>query len=219
MLRQKERKLSSLFLDLDGPLLDVSERYYRVYREIIEGLGGSSLRREDYWRHKRAKTALGEMLRLSGVSRREAGCFRKQWLQHVEEKRFLLYDRVWPGASKILAKLSRSYELILITLRRSPANLGWQLKRLGLGGYFSGLLCRKDNKGNWQVKYRLLKGAGLRGGRIFLIGDTEVDVVAGKKSGYKTIALLCGVRKRDVLSRYKPDYIFTSLREASKVLI
>ncbi|MFH0935743.1 MAG: HAD hydrolase-like protein [Candidatus Omnitrophota bacterium] len=209
---------NNLLLDLDGPILDVSERYYRVYKKIIEEIGGRPLDKKTYWRCKRKKIDLSKMLCLSAIKKDKALLFRREWLNRIERKSFLTYDRIWPYTRDTLKKLSIKHKLILITLRRSPANLNWQLRRLKLKGYFDSILCQGNNKGDWRVKYDLARRAGLHCACSFLIGDTEIDILSGKKSGAKTIALLSGVRCRDILRRYKPDYILNSLRETNRVL-
>ncbi len=44
--------------------------------------------------------------------------------------------------------------------------------------------------------------------QIFVIGDTEFDIEAGKKAGAKTVAVATGSHSIDVLAKYKPDFIF-----------
>ncbi len=208
----------SLLLDLDGPLLDVSERYYRVYKKIIEKIGGRPLNKKTYWGRKRKKSGLAEILEASAVSKNKCSFFRKEWLAYIEKRPYLCYDRVWPHTRGMLDKLRRRHRIILITMRRSPLNLNWQLRRLNLDGYFDSVLCRGNNQGGWRVKYDLVRTSGLRYPGSFLIGDTEIDILAGKKLGVKTIALLCGIRNKDILKDYKPEHIFNSLKELTRVL-
>ena len=55
-------------------------------------------------------------------------------------------------------------------------------------------------------------------GMIFFIGDTGVDVMAGKALGMHTIAVLSGFRERTILEGYAPDYIFNDISDIKLML-
>jgi len=54
--------------------------------------------------------------------------------------------------------------------------------------------------------------------RTFMIGDTEMDILAGKRAGVKTIAVTWGNRDLEHLYNYAPDYVVTSPRELKELL-
>lgn len=57
--------------------------------------------------------------------------------------------------------------------------------------------------------------------RAYLVGDTEVDIQAGKNAGMKTIFVLSGREDCVYMRRWDdvvPDFIFKDLREATKLL-
>ena len=51
----------------------------------------------------------------------------------------------------------------------------------------------------------------------YFIGDSEVDVIAGRRAGCKTIFVLSGKTSRQEMGKWheKPDYIFKDLLEAT----
>jgi phosphoglycolate phosphatase-like HAD superfamily hydrolase len=49
---------------------------------------------------------------------------------------------------------------------------------------------------------------------VWMIGDTEADMVAAKNHGVKVIGVLCGIRDRAQLEQYQPDLIVNNLGEA-----
>ena len=57
-----------IFLDLDGPVLDVSGRYHRIHRETVEALGGRPLPSPEYWEAKRNRVPESEILARTGLS-------------------------------------------------------------------------------------------------------------------------------------------------------
>ena len=45
----------TFFFDLDGPILDVSTKYYQIYVDIVKELSGTPISKEAYWQNKRNK--------------------------------------------------------------------------------------------------------------------------------------------------------------------
>ena len=52
----------------------------------------------------------------------------------------------------------------------------------------------------------------------YMIGDSIYDVMAGKKAGVRTIAVLTGNHSRSEIKKYKPDYIMKNLSGINKIL-
>ncbi|MFA5389271.1 MAG: HAD family hydrolase [Candidatus Omnitrophota bacterium] len=79
----------------------------------------------------------------------------------------------------------------------------------------AGCDCRKPNVG--QIK-KAIKGLDINFKDTYFIGDSRLDVGAGKNAGFKTILLLTG--KEDPLDaqkwEHKPDFIKDNLMEAVK---
>ena len=51
---------------------------------------------------------------------------------------------------------------------------------------------------------------------MFIIGDTETDVLVGKNSGIKTVAITNGIRNAEIIKASKPNYIFDDINEFAK---
>ena len=47
----------------------------------------------------------------------------------------------------------------------------------------------------------------------WIIGDTGMDIIVGKKLGIKTAAVLSGFLNKEVLLTYEPDYILENIIE------
>ena len=79
----------------------------------------------------------------------------------------------------------------------------------------AGCDCRKPNTG--QIK-SATKGLDIDFKRSYFIGDSRLDVGAGKNMGCKTILLLTGKETSEDAKtwQYKPDFIMKSLMEAVK---
>ncbi|NEN96724.1 MAG: HAD hydrolase-like protein, partial [Moorea sp. SIO3I7] len=54
---------------------------------------------------------------------------------------------------------------------------------------------------------------------VWMIGDTEADIVAAKTHGIKAIGVLSGIRDRTQLNLYEPDFIVNNLTEAVDLVL
>ena len=59
---------------------------------------------------------------------------------------------------------------------------------------------------------------GVASGKCAYVGDTRVDVRAGKAAGMKTVGVLTGFDDYDTLSNEKPDAIIDSIAQLNQTL-
>lgn len=141
--------------------------------------------------------------------------------EKIERMEYLNYDKVILGAAKTL-KIIREEDnkIILVTLRKSPINLHKELKLLNLTSLFDEILISGSREERpWILKAKLIKNSAYFDLReSLIIGDTEVDILAGKKLGMKTVAVLDGMKARDLLLAKKPDYVIENIKELPNML-
>jgi phosphoglycolate phosphatase len=197
----------SLFIDLDGPILDVSQRHFRICADILTMLGSRPLvnKHATYWRMKRNGDSLGVILRKFFKSPVDEAVFSYYWLQRIEQLEYLRLDRVPHFARTQLPKLRERFDLVLVTLRQCRETLNAQLKELQLLDLFCCILSRSPlDSGSWELKRDLIASSGLLSLPAWIIGDSEVDILAGKALGMKTIAMLSGIRSSAALKEANP---------------
>lgn len=198
-----------IFLDLDGPVLDVSRRYHQVHRDLVLRHGGRPLDREEYWDAKRDRVPEPEILVRCGV----ASEVDAERLRDLEEPRYLALDRPWPWTGDVLEELARRGSLALVTLRNHPDRLAGQLAALDLARRFERIVAGRGD-GTPEAKAALLRESGIGWGPgSVLVGDTEVDVASGRALGLRTAALACGIRAPHLLERWSPDALLSDLRD------
>jgi len=201
-----------IVLDLDGVVLDVSERYFRLHCDLLGLQGRHPLDKDAYWRLKRDAQPLGRLLTSAGEEPADEEAYRGQWMERIEADEYLRYDAVITGAAERLAALGRRHLLVLVTLRQRRDRLTAQLDRLGLRSLFAEVLSApQGGEAAWETKRRLIDGSGLVHGDGLLVGDTEADIRAGRALGLKTVAVLSGIRSRERLAAEKPDFILESV--------
>jgi phosphoglycolate phosphatase-like HAD superfamily hydrolase len=203
------------FLDLDGPILDVSEKYYRVYSRLVQAFGGGALPKADYWELKRRKTPNRSILGMSRLPEDLEPAYMAERKNLIETPEFLKYDRIHDGAFETLQTLAAKGDSILVTLRSSREALLDELKRLSLDRFFRKILSAEGSPGgNWEKKVGLIQSHFSRiDPDSMFVGDTETDILAGKKLGLTTVAVLCGIRNREWIEKHEPSYVIDALSQ------
>jgi phosphoglycolate phosphatase len=196
--------------DLDGTLVDVAERDFAVYRDLLLEDGLTPLSFEQYWPLRREATPLPAVLAHSSpeaikylpgfVSRRSA---------RYETLPYLQMDVLLPEVGRTLAAVGERYDCVLITSRTNAASTERQLSTLGLPPYFRAIHIANGDKG---VPLRTLTGVAL------VVGDTEHDIRLANDHGYRSFAVTTGIRSRRFLANASPTYIADRLLEVLDVL-
>jgi len=207
-----------LFFDLDGPILDVSRRYFRVHSRIVQELGGAPGDEIAFWEAKRARRSVRDVLTAEGSTRVDVVRYQKLWLERIESEEYLESDRLQPDALVHLQSLLGEGKLDLVTLRQRPELVRGQLERFGLSHLFEHVLIADPVRpAGWQAKSDLMRSAGAIAGN-WIVGDTEVDIRAGKALGMTTVGVLCGIRDRVRLEDDDPDFIIGGIGELKSLV-
>ena len=202
-------------IDLDGPILDVSERYYRVYNDALNLIGIAPLNKESYWRLKRSRVSEREILARSGTADNE---LIKEYLdvraKRIESAEYLLFDYLWPGTRDTLSVLRSRGLLVLVTMRKSRKLLDQQLARLKLLEAFDCVLAAgNDSVANdrGEQKAQLVRDRYGNEDLVgWFVGDSETDIYSGRLLGLRTAAITFGIRTIDHLSAVSPDVLLDS---------
>lgn len=229
-----------IITDFDGPIMDLSDRYYHVYQlclaqfQIPVGVASAQPNREiraltkaEFWNLKRAQTPEQEIAILSGVEPDRADAF-KQWRdRHAHQLEYLHHDRIVPGAIEALDQIQTAQiDLLVMTLRRTQ-ELNAAFEQYDIARFFpaSRRYCLANDyakQGDIRDKTQLMAGAiaELPADRdTWMIGDTEADIIAAKTHNIPVIGVLSGIRDRDRLERYQPDRIVPNLSAAVQLLL
>jgi predicted dehydrogenase/phosphoglycolate phosphatase-like HAD superfamily hydrolase len=202
-------------VDLDGPILDVSAKYYRVYAEFVDRKGGKALDRNRFWELKRRGASGSRILGETGAGRRPEAAELDVFMREViESEEYLGLDLLQPGVHRALSRLREAgWRVVLVTLRRRSAGVAWQLERLGLQSLFDAVLVREGNRGRVDEKRDLVReslGKDL-GPADVMVGDSELDVAVARALGVRAIAVTSGLREGAALAAASPDAILSGL--------
>ncbi|WP_406656586.1 HAD hydrolase-like protein [Methanolobus sp. ZRKC2] len=201
------------FFDLDGPILDVSEKYYQAYSYSLQELNCTALPKDDYWKFKRLRVPDYEILSKTDSEHLLAE-YKTRRNELIEKKEMLAYDCVWTELRKTYDSLFNEFPAILVTLRTEPEMVNWQLRDLNIDTWFKSIISRPStgiSKDRWKIKVDAIKALDLSKSidiqECVFVGDTETDIVAGKQLGMKTVGVTFGIRDKKLLSPLKPEIL------------
>jgi phosphoglycolate phosphatase-like HAD superfamily hydrolase len=216
-----------LITDFDGPIMDVSERYYRVYQLCLEKTRYpeqiiTELSKAEFWQLKRSHTPELQIALKSGLDAQQGQEFSQIRKQTVHTLPYFQYDVLVPTALNALSKVQAAgVDLAVMTMRR-VRELDYAFNQYDLGKFF--LENRRYCLGNDYVKTRDVEDKPLLMARAlaelppaadtWMIGDTEADITAAKKHNIKIIGVESGIRDRHQLESYQPDLILPDLKTA-----
>lgn len=221
-----------LITDFDGPIADVSVRYYTVYNRCLDQVArpGQFLNRlsyDEFWACKRARVPEWQIGMRTGLDEPQARAFAKMRGLTVHSEPFLHHDQTIPGAIEALERIrDAGFDLVVMTMRRTR-ELNEALDRCHLGHFFAPdrRYCLSNDHvkiGDTKDKPILMQRA-LRelppAEQTWMVGDTEADIIAAQTGQIPAIGVLSGIRDRQQLQKYNPDFILNDLSESVNFIL
>jgi phosphoglycolate phosphatase-like HAD superfamily hydrolase len=214
-----------IFTDFDGPIMDVSERYYQVYLYCLDKIRKpqqvvTTLSKSEFWELKRSQVPEKEIANLSGFDN-EKQCIAFAHLRRatVHTNPYFAHDRLIDSSIPALEKAQQSgIDLAVMTMRRR-SELDPVLNKYNLRRFFKSdrIFCLDDDyvkTVDTQDKTKLMQTAQANLPKVeqqWMIGDTEADIIAAQTYNVPAIAVLSGIRNLTQLEKYKPNQIVANL--------
>lgn len=174
-------------LDLDGTLIDSSERHWRLMGEILseaapqtvsESVSGKRFDPAEFMRYKAdgysGSRYLTDCLKLTEDA---ADQIMALWRQQIEEERWLKLDALYPDTLDFLDRMKQKHvKIYYLTARKNQEGLLQELERLKIADYASEIQvvsptdAREEKK---RVVETILAEAGEDAGSVCIVGDTE----------------------------------------------
>jgi phosphoglycolate phosphatase len=233
----KEARLNiQVFCDLDGPLIDVSRRYYKTYQlalaevqnqNLDESLPLAPLSEVQFWQMKQERVPDLEIAFCSGLRHGQVDLFLAKVADLVNQPPLLQEDRVQPGVVQALELLKRLGASLSVVTLRCQAEAMQLLQQFQLAPFFDQVRGTQDCDSAYlnytESKQALLKALMAQSEtdprQHWMIGDTEADVLAAQALGLSTVALTCGIRSRSYLQQLQPTTVQADLSGATQYLL
>ena len=125
-----------------------------------------------------------------------------------------------PGVQEMLRRLKGHYPMVVVSARDEDSTMAF-LQEFDLVKYFDLVISALSAKHTKPYPDPILLAAqkmGVAPEACLMIGDTTVDVRAGKAAGAQTVSVLCGFGGEDELRRKNPDLILPSTADLADAL-
>lgn len=214
-------RVRALCFDVDGTLSDSDDVYARQYANWIaripfvrdpEALG----RRLVMWLESPGNLVMSTS---DAIGLDSLAVPAIDWLyRHVPRKKTQYV--VVPGVAEMLPRLKQHYPIAAISARDERNTMGF-LTTCNLLGYFDVVMTALSARHTKPYPDPILLAArkmGVPPENCLMIGDTTVDIRAGKGAGAQTIAVLCGFGEEPELRRLDPDLILPTTVDVEALL-
>ncbi len=210
--------MRALLFDLDGTLVDSTE-------DLVAS--GNWLRaRAGLPPHPAATVAsfVGDgvealVRRLLGAPGGDVSAEVEAFMLHYREH-CLDRTRLCPGAAEALAALGGRHRLAVVT--NKPERVSRRiLEGLGVAGLFGSVVGGNTCPRKKPHPEPLLKACvdlGVGAGEAAMVGDSRVDVEAGRAAGMPTLAILGGIGDEGLLRAAAPDLLLGGLLDLLRIL-
>lgn len=208
--------------DFDGVLVDSNEAWAGAYREAAERAGIPGDFSYDDIKCHFGKPYI-EVFRNSSRAPAEDETIEKLYDHFVDitsTEEFTSSMKRIKGVKKSLSDLKKSVRLA-VGSGNSRNMLNGFLSKLGLTKYFDLVVSGDDVSKGKPSPDMLLKAAkhfGVKPREAVYVGDSGCDIIAAKRAGMCSVAVLTGVLTREEALRLRPDFIVEDATKISEVL-
>ncbi|MEO0247333.1 MAG: HAD family hydrolase [candidate division WOR-3 bacterium] len=217
-----------LLFDIDGTLIYSGGAGARALNKAFKSLYNVDEAMEVVNPHGQTDIAIVEEIFLKKLGRKPENGEVMNVLHHYvgflrEEVAKAEKYKILPFVRETLEDLKKRGKDVLMGLATGNIEQGARIKleRADLNKYFPFGGFGSDHRERWRiVQIAVEKGiqySGIEPEEVFVIGDTPLDIAAGKKAGYRTVAVATSIYTVDELKEASPDFVLTNISEVLKV--
>ena len=220
-------RIRALCFDVDGTLSDTDDLYARRFARWMPRLlfrdPDRAARRLVMWMEAPGNALMGIPDRF-GLDDELASVMN--WLSRRPFRTLRGRQRAWksyllvPGVDEMLARLHGQFPMSVVSARDERGTRAF-LDRFGLTRYFDAIvtaLTAEHTKPYPDPVRFAAQKMGVAPEACLMVGDTTVDIRAGKSAGAQTVGVLCGFGEEAELRRRGADLILKSTAELGDVL-
>lgn len=212
-------RIKAICFDVDGTLSDTDDEWVSQLEHRLR-LFGSGARPLARWLVMASETPMNAVYHwLDALSLDDN--FARMYERAIQ-KRKGAPQKFWlmAGARNLLEILSQRFPLAVVSARDEMTTHAF-LRQFELEGYFKTVATSQTCERTKPSPAPLIWAAqqmGVAPQNCLMVGDTTVDILAGRAAGAQTIGLLCGFGTQRELARAGADMILQHLKELHKLL-
>ena len=211
-VHNRKLKVKGILLDLDGTIVDSRDAYREAAKTAFTAMGQNTFNIKlvtEIPKRLEQDIPIDDLVKGIDINR-----FLHIYLKAYYEAT-AVKTRPLPNVADTLRQLSEKAKLALTTRRSVPKKeVIEELASFGLAGYFHNVITSLDTQNPKPSPEALIKCSRQLEVKIFeclVVGDSVVDMRAGKNAGAKTVGVLSGIFSREELKREKPDLILENI--------
>lgn len=225
--KMRGMKFEAVIFDLDGTLIDSVPAYYKLLEIVVERLNLPPVSKGMVSDLMKGGVNAWEILTPPEMKDRKEE-FRKQIFQVSREAGRELFQKevdLIPGVAEIFSQLSEKKIKIGLVTSTHTQFLDEKmipLKKKGLDKLIDVLIGIEDAPKVKPAPDPLIECArrmGVARAGCIYIGDTSIDLKAGKAAGMATAGVLTGLDDHETLKREDPDIIVDSVFDLRHILV
>lgn len=196
-----------ILFDLDGTIVDSRDAYLEAARIAFRTLG---LEQPSVKTALQIPKRLEQRLPINDIVAADTARFLNVYLKAFYTIA-AIKTKPFPNINLALEALQQKSKLAIVTMRNVPRNeIEKELQKFGLAHYFTYTLTAQDTpkpKPSPEALLRALEVINAPVCDCIIVGDSVIDVLAGKAIGAKTAAVLSGLYTKQELVQFNPDII------------
>ena len=213
------RRIRGIVFDVDGTLTNSVEAYYEIFREVSARFG-IQIKKEDVLEPMATGDLIWDRILPEDFPGRNEKI--RQFMNVIPKVYQEVFQRVRPfaGLESVLKKMEEK-EITLGALTSSRAFAVRPLSNHGLSHYFKVIMTREDGfpqKPAPDGILECLRRMEVIPSDAIVIGDTPLDIRAGKAAGTLTIGVLSGIGTRAQLKAEAPTAIIEDISQLLMLL-
>ena len=202
-----------IIYDLDGTLVDTLEDIAQAANHMLRQLGAPALPARDIRGSvgRGVRQLVQHCLKSDDPTQIERGVtiYRVYYAQHLTD-----HSALYPGARDTLEHFKTRREAV-VTNKPNPFSRDL-LAALGVADYFLEIVGGDDGfpkKPDPSSLRALMEREGIAAAEAIMVGDSPVDVEAGRRAGVMTVGITHGFSERSELTAASPDALLNNFEE------
>ena len=219
-------RIQALCFDVDGTLRDTDDQYtsqlarlLRPLKFLFRGGDPTAFARRAVMALESPGTWLYSLPDRLGVDNKLGDL--ADWLQRATSREPIRRYAAVPGAVEAVQRLAERFPLAVVSAR-DDVHTRQFLELCGILPFFQAIATAATCKHTKPFPDPILwiaESLGLPAAACVMIGDTTVDIRAGKAAGAQTIGVLCGFGQENELRRAGADLILPSVVDVAAILL
>jgi pyrophosphatase PpaX len=200
----------AVLLDFDGTLLNSREVEEKATKRLFEEQLGIDFDDFDFQKY----LGLSSKKILEDIAPNQVNELFHLWVEYENEYRWM--SKLFPGIREMLQKLRQANVLLAVVTAQSNQELFENRKYQRIDKWIQAWVSSDDVPNPKPAPDQVSMALNLLNvspEKAIMIGDTQYDILSGKRAGTKTGVALWGVKESKELMKFDPDHLFYDPKE------